>query len=133
MSTQAISTYENNEGTETAYDKPIQGAALFRATVTRRFQGDLSGESVAEVLICRAASDRIGYVATDRFTGRLGGRTGSCVIQHGGPIDRGVLQSFGYIVPGSGIDDLRGLRGQVRITVTPEGQHTLTLDYDFEA
>ncbi|MEO7912430.1 MAG: DUF3224 domain-containing protein [Roseiflexaceae bacterium] len=132
MSTQAIATYENTEGTETAYDEPTDGASLFRATVGRRFQGAFTGNSVAEVIICRSASDRMGYVATDRFVGHLDERAGSCVIQHGGPIDRGVLRSFGYIVPGSGTDNLRGLRGDVSISVTPEGQHTLTLNYDFE-
>jgi len=76
--------------------------------------------------------DRIGYVASDRFAGQLGERRGSLVFQHGGPIDRGALQSFGYIVPGSGTGELRGLRGEVTIAVTAAGEHTLTLDYDFE-
>ena len=132
MSTKASATYENTAGTETAYDEPVGGSSLLRASVQRRFQGALMGESVAEVLICRAAADRIGYVASDRFEGQLGDRSGTFVFQHGGPIDRGVLQSFGYVVPGSGTGDLRGLRGQVTIAVTPGGQHTLTLDYEFE-
>jgi hypothetical protein len=132
MGTQAIATYENTAGTETAYDEPADGASLFRATVGRRFQGALTGESAAEVLNCRSATDRIGYVATDRFTGRLGDRSGSFVFQHGGPIERGVLRSFGYVVPGSGTGDLRGLHGDITIAVTPSGEHTLTIDYDFE-
>ena len=132
MSTQATATYENIAGTETAYEEPIDSASLFRATVQRRFQGDMTGESTAEVLICRSTPERLGYVATDRFVGRLEDRSGSFVIQHGGPIDRGVLRSFGYIVPGSGTGDLRGLRGEATITVTPTGEHTLTLEYDFE-
>jgi Protein of unknown function (DUF3224) len=35
-------------------------------------------------------------------------------------------------VPGTGTGELQGLRGAARIEVTPEGQHTLTLDYDLE-
>jgi Protein of unknown function (DUF3224) len=42
-----------------------------------------------------------------------------------------VLRPFGYIVPGSGTGDLRGLRGEAGISVTAAGMHTLTLDYDF--
>lgn len=133
MSAQATAIYENIEGTETAYDEPTIGAALLRASVRRRFQGDLSGESVAEVLICRATSERLGYVATDRFTGQLSGRTGSFVFQHGGPIDRGALRSFGYVVPGSGTDELQGLGGELRIMVSSTGEHSLTLDYEFES
>jgi hypothetical protein len=132
MKTQAVATYENAAGTETAYHEPVDGPSLFRASVQRRFQGTLTGESVAEVLICRAAPDRIGYVASDRFAGQLGERRGSFVFQHGGPIDRGALRSFGYVVPGSGTGELRGLRGEVTIAVTAAGEHTLTLDYDFE-
>jgi hypothetical protein len=132
MSIQATATYENIDGTETAYDEPTTGASLFRDSVRRRFQGDLIGESVAEVLICRSTSERLGYVATDRFTGQVSGRTGSFVFQHGGPIDHGALRSFGYVVPGSGTGELDGLVGEVRITVTTTGEHMLTLDYDFE-
>jgi hypothetical protein len=132
MSTQATATYENITGTETAYDERVNGPSLFRATVQRRFQGDLTGESTAEVLICRSTPDRLGYIATDRFVGHLENRSGSFVIQHGGPIDRGLLRSFGYIVPGSGTDDLRGLRGEATSMVTPTGEHTLTIEYDFE-
>jgi len=132
MSIQAIATYENTAETETAYGEPIGGPSLVRAAVRRCLQGALTGESAAEVLICRAAFDRIGYVASDRFEGRVGDRAGSFVFQHGGPIDRGVLQSFGYVVPGSATGELHGLRGQVTIAVTSGGEHTLTLDYDFE-
>jgi len=133
MRTQAIATYENTAGDETAYDERADSPTLLRATVRREFQGDLTGESVAEVLICRSAPDRLGYVATDRIEGRLGDRTGSFVFQHGGPIDRGVLRSFGYVVPGSGTGDLCELQGDVTIAVTEAGGHTLMLDYDFEA
>jgi hypothetical protein len=132
MRTQASATYENIAETETAYDAPAESPSLSRGSVRRRFQGALTGESVAEVLICRSTPDRLGYVASDRFAGRLGERRGSFVFQHGGPIDRGALRSFGYVVPGSGTGELRGLRGEVTISVTPAGEHTLTLDYDFE-
>ena len=133
MRTQAIAAYENTAGDETAYDERAGSPALLRATVRRDFHGDLTGQSVAEVLVCRSAADRLGYVATDRFEGRLGDRMGSFVFQHGGPIDRGVLRSFGYIVPGSGTGELSELQGDVTIAVTEAGGHSLTLDYDFEA
>jgi hypothetical protein len=50
--------------------------------------------------------------------GRLGEREGSFVFQHGGAIEHGVLRPFGYIVPGSGTGDLRGLRGEASIRVS---------------
>jgi Protein of unknown function (DUF3224) len=133
MSTRAVATFENLAEEQTPYDTPDEGPTLFRATLQRRFQGDLVGESVAALLICPSAPDQVGYVGTDRFVGRLGEREGSFVFQHGGAIERGVLRPFGYIVPGSGTGDLRGLRGEASISVSAAGAHTLTLAYDFEA
>ena len=132
MSIQAISTFENISWAQSVYDEPAESPSIHRATVARRFQGALTGESIAELFMCQSADDQAGYVATDRFMGRLDSRAGSFVFQHGGALEHGVPRPFGYIVPGSGTDDVRGLRGEVRIAVTAEGEHTLTLDYDFE-
>lgn len=38
-------------------------------------------------------------------------------------------RTFGHVVPGSGTGELAGLGGDVEISRTPEGVHTLTLDY----
>ena len=86
---------------------------------------------MAELLICPSTPDQLGYVGADRFVGRLGEHAGSFVFQHGGAIEQGVLRPFGYIVPGSGTGELRGLRGEARISVTAAGEHMLTLEYDF--
>jgi hypothetical protein len=127
---EARSSYVNTSTEEAPFGEVRPGAAVSLGTVTRRFEGNVAGESVAAVLIARSAPDRLGYVATDRFTGRVGDRSGSFAFQHGGSIDRGVLTSFGYVVPGSGTDELSGLRGEVHIAFTPPATHTLTLSYD---
>ena len=129
---EARSMYVNVSTDERPLGDGSGGATLSSGNVTRRFEGDLAGDSVAAVLIARGAPDRLGYVATDRFSGRLGTRQGTFVFQHGGPIDRGALTPFGYVVPGSGTGELSGLRGEVRIEFTPPATHTLTLRYDFE-
>jgi hypothetical protein len=36
------------------------------------------------------------------------------------------------VAPDSGTGELRGLRGEARIIVEPEGGHFFALDYDFE-
>jgi Protein of unknown function (DUF3224) len=43
-----------------------------------------------------------------------------------------MLRPFGYIVPGSGTGELQGLQGEATISVSTTGEHTLTLDYDFQ-
>ena len=129
MSTRAVSTYDNVSESQSQIDGPVGGPPIFRASIQRRFRGGLTGESVAEALICTGTPDGIGYVATDRFSGRLDGRSGSFVFQHGGTIEGGALRPFGYVVPGSGTGELRGLRGDVTISVSTAGEHTLTLEY----
>jgi len=130
MSTQARATFDNIAWDQTAYDQASEGPALHRASIRRRFAGDLEGESSAELLMCAPDDNNAGYTAVDRFTGSLGGRRGSFVFQHGGIVERGEPRSFGSIVPGSGTGELRGLRGEVRMALTPEGEHRMTLDYE---
>jgi hypothetical protein len=131
MPEEARSTYENLDVHDLPYDES-GGVRLSRGKVRRKFVGDLVGESRAELLIAAGAPDRLGYVAVDRFTGSIGGRTGSFVFQHGGTIDRGVLTPFGYVVPGTATGDLAGLTGSVLIQFVPPATHTITLAYEFE-
>ncbi len=131
MQFEVRSTYINVSADEEPLNETA-GTALSSGTVKRHFDGGIVGDSVAAVLIARSRPDRLGYVATDSFTGQVGERQGNFVFQHGGSIDRGTLESFGYVVPGSGTDGLSGLRGEVRIEFTPPSTHTLTLRYDFE-
>jgi hypothetical protein len=131
MQFEVRSTYVNVSADEKLVDEST-GTALSSGTVKRHFEGGIVGDTVAAVLIARSRPDRLGYVATDSFTGRVGDRRGNFVFQHGGSIDRGALASFGYVVPGSGTDELSGLRGEVRIEFTPPSTHTLTLRYDFD-
>jgi hypothetical protein len=110
------------------------GPVLTRAIVTKTFEGDLSGESRAELLMCQADPEDLtagaGYVASEQFHGSLDGRRGSFVIHHWGVSEVGGRQrTSGHVVPGSGTGDLDGLRGQVEISVDESGKHTLRLTY----
>ena len=69
-----------------------------------------------------------GYVAIERFTGTLHGRSGSFVFQHSGTMDRGAQQLAITVVPGSGTGALAGLSGRLQIHISP-GQHAYTFDY----
>lgn len=90
----------------------------------------MDGESSAEALVCQTGPTRMAYVGVDRFVGTLGGRRGSFVYQHGGIIDGGGYRPFGYIVPGSGTEELRGIQGDCVIQVTPSGEHSVTFTYE---
>lgn len=136
MPTQATSTFNVTGWDESPYAEPDDGPRLARTTVKKVFEGDLEGESTAELLMCQAEAKDLnagaGYVASEQFTGSLNGKSGTFVIQHGGLVSAGgTQQTFGHVVPGSGTGELVGLTGEVEISVAEDGTHTLTLDYDF--
>lgn len=132
MSSHADATFEINAWQEATYDVPDVGSKLLRATVAKTFQGEVEGTSTAELLMVRAGDEGgEGYVATERITGAIRGRTGSFVVQHGGISSRDVHQ-FGYIVKDSGTGDLQGIVGACRYQHDETGAR-FSLDYDFEA
>jgi hypothetical protein len=58
-----------------------------------------------------------GYVAIERVTGTLRGRSGSFALQHSSTMTRGnPLQSI-IVVPDSGTGDLAGLEGSMTIVI----------------
>ena len=73
---------------------PTEGAGdptVGRMAIDKRFHGDLDAISKGEMLATRTAVDgSAGYVALERVTGTLHGKSGSFALQHSGTMDRGV-------------------------------------------
>jgi hypothetical protein len=95
----------------------------------KKFQGDLEGSSRGEMLTAMTAVEgSAGYVAVERFSGALGGRRGSFVLQHAG-VMRGPSQQLTILVlPDSGVEQLSGITGRMAIRVS-DGIHSYDLDY----
>lgn len=130
MSMRAIAHFEITSWEQTPYDEPEKGAALAQAEVKKRMTGEMEGSSNARLLMCGSPDGSAGYVASERFTGYVAGHAGSFVLQHGGGMANGQpVDAFGYVVPGSGTDELQGLRGHCRF-YHDEHEATLTLEYD---
>jgi hypothetical protein len=107
----------------------MEGTELSRVHITRTFTGDLEGESTAEIMIAKSEGGG-GYIGHDRVTGRLGGKSGSFVFQHGGIMGPDGISNTGTIVPGSGTEELAGLKGEGTMLADEEGNHTFTLTYE---
>jgi hypothetical protein len=128
--TRCIATFEITGWDESTYDQAPAGPRLSQVRTVKRFSGDLQGESTA-VLLTAEGENGSGYVASERFTGSIRGRSGSLVFQHGGLEGEGGASTFGSIVPGSGTGDLTGLTGTVTYEAQSEGaQVTLALDQE---
>ncbi len=132
----AVSSFQVTGWEQVPYDDGTAGPAMSRATVKKAFEGDLEGESTAELLMCQADTSDLsagaGYVASERVTGRLGDRDGTFILQHWGVSAAGTQRTGGHVVPGSGTGDLAGLTGDVVVAVDADGAHTLTLDYEID-
>ena len=123
---------------EARYDEPEGQAALAQADFTLSHEGDLVGESSVRMLAAYTDGDPAdpstlvgNYVALERVTGTLEGRTGSFVIEERGRYDGGVARTTGQIVPGSATGELAGLQGEIEYAA---GAMTFeaTLSYAFE-
>lgn len=102
--------------------------ALGRMTIDKQFHGDLEAASKGQMLSAMTEiKGSAGYVAMERVTGTLDGRSGSFVLQHSGTMNRGEPQLSVTVVPDSGTGQLTGLTGKMAIIIT-DGKHS----YDFE-
>ena len=103
---------------------------LGRMSIDKQFHGDLEGTSKGFMLSSAATivKGSGGYVAMERVTGTLKGRSGSFVLQHSGTMTRGTPQMSVTVVPDSGTGQLEGLAGSLTIKID-EGKHSYEFDY----
>ena len=110
-----------------------RAANLGRMTIDKRFHGELEAISKGEMLATQTeVKGSAAYVALERVTGKLKGRTGSFVLQHSATMVRGKPASSITVVPDSGTGELKGLTGKMSVTVAPDGAHTYEFDFRVE-
>jgi hypothetical protein len=111
-----------------------RAANLGRLTIDKRYHGDLEAIAKGEMLAAQTeVKGSAGYVAMERVTGKLNGRSGSFVLQHNGTMNRGAAELAVTVVPDSGAGELRGLSGKMRIVIAPDGAHSYEFDYKIES
>lgn len=106
-----------------------EGANLGRMSLDKQFHGDLEATSKGEMLTAMSEVPGSGvYVAVERVTGKLHGRSGSFALVHKGVMTRGAQQLDLSVVPDSGSGELAGISGKMAIIIAADGKHS----YDFE-
>jgi hypothetical protein len=104
-------------------------SGLGRLSIDKQFRGDLEGTSKGEMLAYRTdVQGSAGYVAMERVSGTVRGRSGTFVLQHSGTMNRGEQQLALSVVPDSGTDGLEGLSGTMKIIIEG-GRHSYEFDY----
>lgn len=105
-------------------DDPLLG----RMTLDKQYHRDLQATGQGQMLTAGTAVKGSGaYVAIEKVTGTLLGRTGSFVLQHTGTMTQNKPHLTITVVPDSGTGQLAGISGKMTINIA-EGKHS----YDFE-
>ena len=114
---------------EKPYDE--DGPKLTRVQATVTYEGEIEGEGKLQYLMMYREDETAGYVSMERFTGRIGDRKGSLVLQGSGEFKDGAATVDWTVVPGSGTGDLRGITGTGGFKSIHGNEETeVALDYD---
>jgi len=106
-----------------------EGLTLGRMLIEKKFQGDLEAAGNGQMLTGMTEVKGSGaYVAIERVTGTLHGRSGSFILHHLGIMERGAPRLSVSVVPDSGTRDLAGIAGTMTIIIA-EGKHFYELAY----
>jgi hypothetical protein len=85
---------------------------LMEILISEKFSGDIDGESTVRALQVQRDHKSASMVRMQRFTGELGGRHGTFVLQGNETVQNGKIKATWFVVPESGTGDLSGLRGE---------------------
>jgi hypothetical protein len=131
MTTRITGDYDTLDWKEAPYAEIDDTRKLSSVTANGVFTGGIEGDSSVSYLLAYGP-ERCVFVGYEHVRGTLDGRTGSFVLQHNGNTEGKGLVASTTVVPDSGTDELKGLRGTGSYVWTGEegSKATLTLDYD---
>lgn len=97
-------------------DPYADGQQMGRMTLDKTYDGALTATGTGQMLTgMGSVKGSAAYVAMERITGTLEGRTGSFLIHHRGTMDRGAQALEIHVVPDSGTGELEGITGRMQI------------------
>ena len=128
VSKHATGTFDVKMAVQT--DDNVGDPTVGRMSIDKVFHGDLDGTSKGQMLsTITEVKGSAGYVAIERVTGTLQGRSGSFSLQHNATMNRGVPELNVIVIPDSGTGQLVGLTGKLNIIIAPDGKHSYEFDY----
>lgn len=100
-------------------------------SLDKQYHGDLEATARGEMLSAGGLTGSGGYVAMERVTGKLHGKTGTFAIMQHGTMTKGTSpQMTVTIVPGSGTGELSNIDGTMTILIA-DRKHSYDLGYFF--
>jgi Protein of unknown function (DUF3224) len=114
----------------TPHDDNSGDPLLNRMTLDKQYHGDLEATGIGQMLTAGTEVKGSGaYVAIERVSGTMKGRSGSFVLQHAGTMAQNVPQLTIIVVPDSGTGELKGLTGKMTIHIAADGKHSYEFEY----
>ncbi len=112
----------------TPQDDKSDDKSMGRMTVAKQWHGAMEGTSTGQMLTGGDVSTGSAtYVAIEKFSGTINGLKGTLLFQHMGTLNRGAQDLNISVVPDSGTDQLKGIKGKLTGKIEG-GKHF----YDFE-
>jgi hypothetical protein len=110
-------------------EENVGDPSVGRMSIDKQFHGELEATSKGQMLASSSADVKgsAGYVAIERVTGKLHGRSGTFALQHSGTMTRGTPQLSVTVIPDSGTGELVGLTGKMAINIVDKKHY-----YEFE-
>jgi hypothetical protein len=123
----------NAKGTFDVKLTPEQDASgesvVGRMTIDKQFHGDLEGTSKGLMVMAgTAVQGSAGYVAIEKVSATIDGKSGTFYLQHNGIMNRGDGKLSVVVIPDSGTDGLTGLTGSMSINIE-DGKHFYEFEY----
>ena len=123
----------NAKGTFEVKLTPEQDASgesiVGKMSIDKQFQGDIEGTSKGLMLMAgTAVQGSAGYVALEKVTASIDGKSGTFYLQHNGIMNRGEGSLNVVVIPDSGTEELTGLGGSMSIKIE-DGKHYYEFDY----
>ena len=115
---------------EKPYSEGQDRPKLTRASVTKTYTGDIEGEAQVEYLMMYRSDGSAAFVGLEQVVGRIGGMTGTFVLQRSGIFESGQAKESYSVIPGSATGDLQGLQGAGSSAVGHGMEHPFTLSYE---
>jgi hypothetical protein len=103
---------------------------LTRASVTRTYTGDITGEGQVEYLMMYRSDGSATFVGLERVAASIAGRSGSFVLQRIGVFEGGQAKESYFVIPGSATGELQGLVGDGTSAVGHGMEHPFSLNYE---
>lgn len=130
MKSETKGTFRILEWDEHAFSEVPGGPVLKRAHVRKQYWGDIEGEGVLEYIFTYNTPDQADIYGLERFSGRIGDKHGTLVLEHTGEFDKGVAKMIWDVLPQSGTEGLCGMIGEVRFESDMKTEYPITFHHE---